>query len=96
MIQLSGYFLTIYWRLALSWFTGFLRRLVFSLSTLPFFYRLYQSSRTTPLSYLVSQLNTVIFNPCFATDTCNYDAMNPEMEIDNDNNILNAYSRLGP
>ena len=29
---------------------------------------LYKSSRITLLSYLVSQLNTVIFNPCFATD----------------------------
>jgi hypothetical protein len=34
--------------------------------------RLYKSSRIMLLSYLVSQLYTVIFNPCFATDTGRY------------------------
>jgi hypothetical protein len=41
-------------------------QLVFSFYS---FIRLYKSSRITLLSYGISQLNTVIFNPCFATDT---------------------------
>jgi hypothetical protein len=41
-------------------------QLVFSFYS---FIRLYKSSRITLLSYGISQLNTVIFNPCFATDS---------------------------